>query len=59
MITTFSDIVDYMEKQRGPPAKPVDKANLKSFLRVDDITVIGFFLSEKDSLLEIYQDAGG
>ncbi|XP_076461623.1 protein disulfide-isomerase A4-like [Babylonia areolata] len=51
-------IVEYMEKQRGDPAKPVDKSSLKSFLKVDDITVLGFFLSDQDdSLLPIYQDA--
>ncbi|KAL8587058.1 hypothetical protein ACOMHN_023448 [Nucella lapillus] len=52
-----NDIVEYMEKQRGDPAKPVDKATLKSFLRMDDISVLGFFLSDKDFLLSIYQDA--
>ena len=49
-------IVDYMEKQRGDPAKPVDRSTFKSFLKVDDITVMGFFDSEKDPRFKAFQE---
>nr|AXL95384.1 protein disulfide isomerase [Conus ermineus] len=51
------EIVSYMNKQRGEPAKPVDKEALKFYLPEDDISVLAFFESEADDLLQVYQDA--
>ena len=53
----LAGIVDYMNKQRGEPAKPVDKAALKYFLKEDDISVLGFFNADTDPHLRIFQDA--
>lgn len=50
-------IVDYMNKQRGEPAKPVTKAALKHFLQEDDVSIMAFFESEDDPRLRIYQDS--
>ena len=53
----LAGILEYMNKQRGEPAKPVDKAALKYFLKEDDISVLGFFNTDTDPHLRIFQDA--
>ena len=53
----LAGIVEYMNKQRGEPAKPVDKAALKYFLQEEDISVLGFFNSDTDPRLRTFQDS--
>lgn len=51
-------IVSYMQSQIGDPAKPVVGLKaLKSFLKEDDISVLGFFDSETDPRLVTFQDS--
>ncbi|XP_076467812.1 protein disulfide-isomerase A4-like [Babylonia areolata] len=50
-------IVEYMNKQRGEPAKPVDKEALKYYLQEDDVSVLAFFESDLDPHYRTYQDA--
>lgn len=55
----FSGIVQYMADQVGEAAKLIaNKKEMKSFLNVDDVTIMGFFKNLEDPLLKTYMETG-
>nr|KAG5714340.1 hypothetical protein BaRGS_018557 [Batillaria attramentaria] len=51
-------IVNYMEGQRGEPARPVkDLAELKRALHEEDVTIMGVFDKTSDPRYQTFQDA--
>ena len=54
----FADIVDFMKKQVGDPSTLKEKlSDVKNAMLKEDVTIVGFFTGEEDTVYKTYQTA--
>ena len=52
------DIVDFMKKQVGDPSTLKEKlSDVKNAMLKEDVTIVGFFKGEEDTVYKTYQTA--
>ena len=57
-IVFFVDIVDFMKKQVGDPSTLKEKlSDVKNAMLKEDVTIVGFFKGEEDTVYKTYQTA--
>ena len=53
-----ADIVDFMKKQVGDPSTLKEKlSDVKNAMLKEDVTIVGFFKGEEDTVYKTYQTA--